>query len=85
MNIKELEGWIGSSEVTEDVISVGLEKRLRATLDIEPGDPLDGERASSGIHWALAPPIYKHSDLGNFACDLIALHQAPDLFDGREK
>ncbi len=64
MNVKELEDWIGSNEVTEDVISVGLEKRFRATLDIEPGDPLDGEKASSGIHWTLAPPIYKHSDLG---------------------
>ena len=26
MNVKELEGWIGSNEVTEDLISVGLEK-----------------------------------------------------------
>ena len=64
MNVKELEDWIGSNEITEDVISVGLEKRFRATLDIEPGEPLDGEKASSGIHWTLAPPIYKHSDLG---------------------
>ena len=64
MNIEELKKWIGSSEKSEDIVTSSLEQRFRATLDIDPGDPKTGDVASSGIHWTLAPPVYKHSDLG---------------------
>lgn len=64
MNNEDLNEWIGSNETSEDIISDGLEKRFRATLDIDPGNPVIGEKASSGIHWTLAPSIHKHSDLG---------------------
>ena len=64
MNIEELKKWIGSSETSEDIITSSLEQRFRATLDIDPGNPKKGDVASSGIHWTLAPPVYKHSDLG---------------------
>ncbi len=64
MNIEELKKWIGSSETSEDIITSSLEQRFRATLDIDPGNPKTGDTASSGIHWTLAPPVYKHSDLG---------------------
>ena len=64
MNIVELKKWIGSSETSEDIITSSLEQRFRATLDIDPGNPKTGDIASTGIHWTLAPPIYKQSDLG---------------------
>ena len=64
MNIEELNKWIGSSEKSEDIVTSSLEQRFRATLDIDPGDPKTGDVASSRIHWTLAPPVYKHSDLG---------------------
>ena len=64
MNIEELKKWIGSSETSEDIITSSLEQRFRATLDIDPRKPKIGDTASSGIHWTLAPPVYKHSDLG---------------------
>ena len=48
INIDELKTWIGNSEVVIDEVSQGLEKRFRATLDIEPGEPIKGDRASSG-------------------------------------
>ena len=60
MNIEELKKWIGSSEKSEDIVTSSLEQRFRATLDIDPGDPKTGDVASSGIHWTLAPPVYKH-------------------------
>ena len=53
VNIDELKTWIGNSEVVIDEISQSLEKRFRATLDLDPGEPVKGDRASSGIHWLL--------------------------------
>ena len=64
VNIDELKTWIGNSEVEIDEISQSLEKRFRATLDLEPGEPIKGDRASSGIHWALAPAVVRSSLLG---------------------
>ena len=34
-----------------------METRFRATLDIDPGNPENGEIASSGLHWALGPAV----------------------------
>ena len=64
INIDELKSWIGNDEIVFDEVSENLEKRFRATLDIDPGDPQKGEIASSGIHWALAPAVVKSSLLG---------------------
>ena len=64
INVDELKSWIGNDEIVFDEVSKNLEKRFRATLDIDPGDPQNGEIASSGIHWALAPAVVKSSLLG---------------------
>ena len=64
IDIDDLKTWIGNSEETVDEVSQSLEKRFKATLDLDPGNPVNGELASSGIHWALAPAIVKSSLLG---------------------
>ena len=64
INVDDLKKWIGNNEVVTDEVSQGLEKRFRATLDIDPGEPISGQEASSGIHWALAPAVVKSSLLG---------------------
>ena len=64
IDINELKTWIGNEEITYDEVSINLERRFRATLDEDPGMPQKGERASSGIHWALAPSVVKSSLLG---------------------
>jgi len=64
INIDELKTWIGSSEESVDEVSISLEKRFKATLDLDPGNPAKGDEASSGIHWTLAPAVVKSSLLG---------------------
>jgi len=64
INVDDLKKWIGNNEVVTDEVSQGLEKRFRATLDIDPGEPSSGQEALSGIHWALAPAVVKSSLLG---------------------
>ena len=64
INIDELKTWIGSSEESVDEVSKSLEKRFKATLDLDPGNPAKGDEASSGIHWTLAPAVVKSSLLG---------------------
>ena len=64
INIDELKKWIGSSEESVDEVSISLEKRFKATLDLDPGNPAKGDEASSGIHWTLAPAVVKSSLLG---------------------
>ena len=64
IDIKKLKNWIGKKETVSDVLTSSLEQKFRATLDIEVKKPQDGEVASSGIHWALAPPIIRSSELG---------------------
>ena len=64
INIDELKTWIGSSEESVDEVSISLEKRFKATLDLDPGNPAKGDEASSGIHWTLAPAVVRSSLLG---------------------
>ncbi|MDC1133407.1 MaoC family dehydratase N-terminal domain-containing protein [Alphaproteobacteria bacterium] len=64
INIDELKTWIGSSEESVDEVSISLEKRFKATLDLDPGNPAKGDEASSGIHWTLGPAVVKSSLLG---------------------
>ena len=48
IDIDDLKTWIGNSEETVDEVSQSLEKRFKATLDLDPGNPVNGELASSG-------------------------------------
>ena len=64
VNLNELKSWIGNEETTFDDVTKSLETRFRATLDIDPGNPKNGEIASSGLHWALGPAVVKSSLLG---------------------
>ncbi len=64
VDIKKLKNWIGKKEIVSDILTSSLEQKFRATLDIHVNKPQNGEIASSGIHWALAPPIIRFSELG---------------------
>ena len=64
VDVNELKSWIGNEETTFDEVTKSLESRFRATLDIDPDDPKNGEIASSGLHWALGPAVVKSSLLG---------------------
>ena len=57
VNVNELKSWIGNEEIIFDEVTKSLETRFRATLDIDPGNPENGEIASSGLHWALGPAV----------------------------
>ena len=50
VNVNELKSWIGNEETIFDEVTKSLESRLRATLDIDPGNPENGEIALSLIH-----------------------------------
>ena len=64
VDVNELKSWIGNEETTFDEVTKSLEARFRATLDIDPDDPKNGEIASSGLHWALGPAVVRSSLLG---------------------
>ncbi len=59
-----LKQWIGRQETARDQITPQLVKGFRAMLDEDPGDPQAGEDAPLAIHWCLAPPVARMSELG---------------------
>jgi 3-methylfumaryl-CoA hydratase len=59
-----LRRWIGRTEVMRDTVGIRLARGLRATLDQEDAEPAEGDAAPLGVHWCLAPPAAKMSDLG---------------------
>jgi 3-methylfumaryl-CoA hydratase len=54
IDIDDLKGWIGRTEVVRDTVTPRLMALFRATLD--PHLAPAGEDAPLGIHWCLAPP-----------------------------
>jgi 3-methylfumaryl-CoA hydratase len=64
IDIASLREWIGREERSADVVSAELVRRLRATLDQEPGMPAAGEPAPAAVHWCLAPAVAPMSALG---------------------
>ena len=62
--LARLRGWIGRSDHAEDVISVELVRRFRATFGEAPGAPQEGEPAPLGIHWCLSPAVAPAGTLG---------------------
>jgi 3-methylfumaryl-CoA hydratase len=64
LDINFLRQWIGAEEQAEDVVSPGLVKRFRDTLDqAVDGAPSAGP-APLGVHWCLAPASYPTQSLG---------------------
>jgi 3-methylfumaryl-CoA hydratase len=59
-----LRRWIGRTEVARDTITIRLARGLRATLDLDDPEPVEGDVAPLGIHWCLAPPAARASELG---------------------
>jgi hypothetical protein len=62
LDINHLNKWLGNTEIVTDYLTPVVEQRYRATLNIDPGNPVDGESATSGIHWMLAWNLKKNDD-----------------------
>jgi len=56
LDLDHLRTWIGRTETASDVVSEQLCRALRATLDLDPGNPGPGDPAPPAIHWCLAAP-----------------------------
>jgi 3-methylfumaryl-CoA hydratase len=59
LDIGHLRAWIGRSETTRDTITDRLVREYAAMMDAEPH-----EVAPPALHWCLAPPAAKASELG---------------------
>jgi 3-methylfumaryl-CoA hydratase len=59
----DFSGWIGRTEMVEDVLTPATARSLLATLDQDP-DAAAGDFAPQSIHWCLAVPGARMSDLG---------------------
>ena len=64
LDINHLNKWLGNTEIVTDYLTPVVEQRYRATLNIDPGNPVEGESATSGIHWMLAWNLKKNDELG---------------------
>jgi 3-methylfumaryl-CoA hydratase len=60
MDVNYLRGWIGGRETVRDIITERLVREYSAMMDNEPG----GAEAPLALHWCLAPPAAKASELG---------------------
>jgi len=56
LDLDHLRTWIGRTETASDVVSEQLCRALRATLDLDPGNPGPGDPAPPAVHWCLAAP-----------------------------
>jgi 3-methylfumaryl-CoA hydratase len=65
LDIESLRQWIGRQDRAADRVEPRLVRSLRATLDQDPGEPKEGDRAPLAVHWCLAPPIAIASGLGS--------------------
>lgn len=57
-------GWIGRTEMADDVIAPRLVREFLATLDKNGVQPTPGATAPLAIHWCLSPPTVKASRIG---------------------
>jgi len=56
LDLDHLRTWIGRTETASDVVSEQLCRALRATLDLDPGNPGPGDPTPPAVHWCLAAP-----------------------------
>lgn len=56
LDMETLRQWIGRTETARDLVTPQKARELRATLDLEPGQPQIGDETPLTTHWCLAPP-----------------------------
>ena len=64
VDIDHLRKWIGKIDEVTDYVTPIVEQRYRATLNMDIGNPKDGEPVTSGLHWMLGWNLVKNDELG---------------------
>ena len=64
VDIDHLRKWIGKIDNVTDYVTPVVEQRYRATLNMDIGNPQDGEPVTSGLHWMLGWNLVKNDELG---------------------
>ena len=64
VDIDHLRKWIGKIDNVTDYVTPLVEQRYRATLNMDIGNPKDGEPVTSGLHWMLGWNLVKNDELG---------------------
>ena len=64
VDIDHLRKWIGKIDNVTDYVTSIVEQRYRATLNMDIGNPKDGEPVTSGLHWMLGWNLVKNDELG---------------------
>ena len=64
VDIDHLRKWIGKIDNVTDYVTPVVEQRYRATLNMDIGNPKDGEPVTSGLHWMLGWNLVKNDELG---------------------
>jgi 3-methylfumaryl-CoA hydratase len=64
IDIDHLRKWIGKIDNVTDYVTPIVEQRYRATLNMDIGNPKDGEPVTSGLHWMLGWNLVKNDELG---------------------
>ena len=64
VDIDHLRKWIGKIDNVTDYVTPIVEQRYRATLNMDIGNPKDGDPVTSGLHWMLGGNLVKNDELG---------------------
>ena len=64
VDIDHLRKWIGKIDNVTDYVTPIVEQRYRATLNMDIGNPKNGEPVTSGLHWMLGWNLVKNDELG---------------------
>lgn len=64
VDIDHLRKWIGKIDNVADYVTPIVEQRYRATLNMDIGNPKDGDPVTSGLHWMLGWNLVKNDELG---------------------
>ena len=64
VDIDHLRKWIGKIDNVTDYVTPIVEQRYRATLNMDIGNPKDGDSVTSGLHWMLGWNLVKNDELG---------------------
>ena len=64
VDIDHLKKWIGKKDYVTDYVTPIVEQRYRATLNMDIGNPKDGDPVTSGLHWMLGWNLVKNDELG---------------------
>ena len=64
VDIDHLRKWIGKIDNVTDYVTPIVEQRYRATLNMDIGNPKDGDPITSGLHWMLGWNLVKNDELG---------------------